>query len=201
MTNLVGKTAPDFTAQAVLADGAIDETFNLRQHLSGSYGLVFFWPLDFTFVCPSEILAYSHRADALAAMNTKIIGVSVDSQFTHLAWRNTPTTEGGLGPVKFPMVADLTKSIARDYGVLLEDDGVALRGTFLLDREGVIRHQLINDLPLGRNADEAVRMVEALQFHEEHGEVCPAGWNKGDQGMTATPEGVAAYLRENAEAL
>ncbi len=201
MSVLVGKPAPDFTAPAVTQDGDIVEAFNLREHLDGSYGLVFFWPLDFTFVCPSEILAYSHRADALAALNTKIVGVSVDSQFTHLAWRNTPTTEGGLGPVKFPLVADLTKAIARDYDVLIEADGIALRGTFLIDRNGVVRHQMINDGPLGRNADEAVRLVEALQFHEQHGEVCPAGWNKGDEGMTATAEGVATYLKAHADAL
>ncbi len=200
MTTLVGRSAPDFTAPAVLADGEIIDDFNLRQHLDGSYGILFFWPLDFTFVCPSEILAYGHRAEALKAMNTKLIGVSIDSQFTHNAWRNTPVNEGGLGPVPFPMVADLRQQIVADYGVQHED-GVALRATFLIDREGIVRHQLVNDLPLGRNADEAVRMVEALQFHEENGEVCPANWRPGQAAMEASPEGVATYLAEHAESL
>ena len=197
---LIGRKAPDFTAAAVLADGGIVEDFTLSKHLAGGYGVLFFWPLDFTFVCPSEILAYDARLPILAERNTRLVGVSVDSQYTHLAWRGTPVNEGGLGDVGFPMVADLTKTIARDYGVLTEG-GVALRGTFLIDRDGIVRHQMINDLPLGRNADEAVRMVEALQFHEEFGEVCPAGWKPGAAGMTATPEGVARYLSEHAAAL
>ncbi len=201
MSVLVGKPAPDFTAAAVLADGEIVEDFNLKAHLAGSYGLVFFYPLDFTFVCPSEILAYSNRVPRFAARNVKVVAVSVDSQYTHNAWRNTAPKDGGLGPVQFPMVADLTKEIARDYDVLIEAAGVALRGTFLIDREGIVRHQLVNDLPLGRNADEALRMVDALQFHEENGEVCPAGWQKGEAGMTADPKGVAKYLGEFAETL
>lgn len=201
MSVLVGKAAPDFTAAAVLANGDIVEDFNLKDHLKGSYGLVFFYPLDFTFVCPSEILAYSNRVPQFEKLNVKVVAVSVDSQFTHSAWRNTDPKEGGLGPVKFPMVADMTKQIARDYDVLIEQDGVALRGTFLIDRDGVVRHQLVNDLPLGRNADEALRMVDALQFHEENGEVCPAGWNKGDEGMKADATGVASYLGKHAEAL
>lgn len=200
MTSLVQKQAPDFTAAAVMPDNSISESFTLSEYLKGSYGLVFFYPLDFTFVCPSEILAYSNRSSKFEALNTKVVAVSVDSQFTHHAWRNTPTEKGGLGPVKFPMVADITKQIARDYGVLV-NEAVALRGTFLIDKEGVVRHALVNDLPLGRNADEAVRMVEALQFHEEHGEVCPAGWNKGDEGMKADADGVADYLGKHAEAL
>lgn len=201
MSVLVGKAAPDFTAAAVLANGDIVEDFNLKAHLKGSYGLVFFYPLDFTFVCPSEILAYSNRVPKFEELNVKVVAVSVDSQFTHSAWRNTDPKEGGLGPVKFPMVADMTKQIARDYDVLIEDQGVALRGTFLIDRDGIVRHQLVNDLPLGRNADEALRMVDALQFHEENGEVCPAGWNKGDEGMKADAKGVASYLGTHAEAL
>jgi peroxiredoxin (alkyl hydroperoxide reductase subunit C) len=200
MTNLVGRQAPDFTAPAVLPDGDIVEDFNLREYLDGHYGIVFFYPLDFTFVCPSEILAYSHRADALAELDAKLVSVSVDSQYTHYAWRNTPVNEGGLGPVKFPMVADITKQIARDYGVLI-DESVALRGTFLIDREGKVRHAFINDLPLGRNADEAVRMVEALRFHEEFGEVCPANWQKGQAGMKPTKEGVSEYLAQHENAL
>lgn len=201
MSVLVGKPAPDFTAAAVLADGDIVEDFNLKSHLAGSYGLVFFYPLDFTFVCPSEILAYSNRVPQFAERNVKVVAVSVDSQYTHNAWRNTAPKDGGLGPVRFPMVADMTKQIARDYDVLIEDAGVALRGTFLIDRDGIVRHQLVNDLPLGRNADEALRMVDALQFHEENGEVCPAGWNKGEEGMKADPRGVAQYLGQHAEAL
>jgi len=190
---LVGHPAPDFTAAAVLPDNEIDEAFNLKSYLKGSYGVLFFYPLDFTFVCPSEILAHDHRAAAFAERNTKLIAVSVDSQFTHLAWRNTPVEKGGLGQVRFPLVADLTKQIARDYGVLLPG-GVALRGTFLIDKDGVVQSQHINNLPLGRNVDEALRLVDALQFHEEHGEVCPAGWTKGKAGMKADSKGVADYL-------
>ncbi|MEX1148144.1 MAG: peroxiredoxin [Sphingomonadales bacterium] len=197
MTTLIQKQAPDFTAAAVMPDNSIVDSFTLSDYLKGSYGLVFFYPLDFTFVCPSEILAYSNRMDKFEALNTKVVAVSVDSEHTHFAWRNTPTEKGGLGPVRFPLVADITKQIARDYGVLV-NDAVALRGTFLIDRDGVVRHANINDLPLGRNADEAVRMVEALQFHEENGEVCPAGWNKGQEGMKANAEGVAEYLAKNA---
>lgn len=200
MSVLVGRAAPDFTAPAVLDDGEIVDDFSLSDYLDGSYGVLFFWPLDFTFVCPSEILAYGHRAPALEAMNTKLVGVSIDSQFTHNAWRNTPVNQGGLGPVPFPMVADLKREIARNYGIMHED-GVAYRATFLIDRDGVVRHQLVNDLPLGRNADEAVRMVEALQFHEENGEVCPAGWRPGQAGMQASAKGVASYLAEHAESL
>jgi peroxiredoxin (alkyl hydroperoxide reductase subunit C) len=190
---LVGHSAPDFTAAAVLPDNEIDEAFNLKSYLKGSYGVLFFYPLDFTFVCPSEILAHDHRAAAFAERNTKLIAVSVDSQFTHLAWRNTPVEKGGLGQVRFPLVADLTKQIARDYGVLLPG-GVALRGTFLIDKTGVVQSQHVNNLPLGRNVDEALRLVDALQFHEEHGEVCPAGWVKGKAGMKADSKGVADYL-------
>jgi peroxiredoxin (alkyl hydroperoxide reductase subunit C) len=201
MSVLVGKPAPDFTAAAVMPDGEIVENFSLKDYLAGDYGLVFFYPLDFTFVCPSEILAYSNRGPLFADRGVKVIAVSVDSAYSHFAWRSTDPAKGGLGPVRFPLVADLTKQIARDYGVLIEGAGVALRGTFLIDREGVVRHQVVNDLPLGRNADEALRMVDALQFHEENGEVCPAGWEKGDDGMTATSEGVARYLGVHAEAL
>lgn len=197
---LVGRPAPDFVAPAVMPNNEINADFCLRNHLEGSYGLVFFYPLDFTFVCPSEILAHDHRLAAFADRNTKVVAVSVDSQFTHLAWKNTPVDKGGLGRVGFPMVADLTKAIARSYGVLV-NDSVALRGTFLIDRAGIVRHQVVNDLPLGRNVDEALRMVDALQFHEEHGEVCPAGWNKGKAGMEASPDGVAKYLASHAEAL
>ena len=200
MSSLVQKSAPDFTAPAVMANGEIVNNFNLRAHLNGAYGLVFFYPLDFTFVCPSEILAFSNRGPNFEKRGVKVVGVSVDSHFTHLAWRNTPPEKGGLGPISFPLVADLKKSIARDFGVLL-DDGVALRGTFLIDKKGIVRHQVVNDLPLGRNVDDALRMVDALQFHEENGEVCPAGWQKGHQGMKPTAAGVADYLAEHAKAL
>ncbi len=197
---LIGKPAPDFTAAAVDGDGMIVEDFNLRRHLDGAYGLVFFYPLDFTFVCPSEILAFDNRIPAFDERNVKIVAISVDSQYTHLAWRDTPVEKGGLGPVRFPLVADLSKSIARSYGVLI-DERVALRGSFLIDRDGIVRHQVINDLPLGRDVDEAIRMVDALQFHEENGEVCPAGWRKGKPGMEASAEGVAKFLAAHAETL
>jgi peroxiredoxin (alkyl hydroperoxide reductase subunit C) len=197
---LVGQAAPDFTAAAVLPNNEIDNSFNLKTYLAGSYGLLFFYPLDFTFVCPSEILAHDHRVKAFAERNVKVIGVSVDSHFTHLAWKNTPVEKGGLGQVQFPLVADLTKTIAESYGVLLPG-GVALRGTFLIDKNGVVQSQHVNNLPLGRNVDEALRLVDALQFHEEHGEVCPAGWQKGKAGMKANPSGVAEYLAEHATEL
>jgi len=197
---LVGKPAPDFTAKAVMPDNTIEESFNLTSYLAGSYGLVFFYPLDFTFVCPSEILAHDHRLAAFAEKNTKLVAVSVDSQFTHLAWKNTPVDKGGLGNVQFPMVADLTKDIARSFGVLLPG-GVALRGSFLIDKAGNVRAAHVNDLPLGRNVDEMLRLVDALQFNEEHGEVCPAGWQKGKAGMKASPQGVAEYLAKHGKEL
>jgi len=212
MSVLVGKPAPDFTAKAVLADNSFEENFNLYNHLGikkdasgkvtkkGKLGVLFFWPLDFTFVCPSEIIAFNNRLKEFKLRKTEVIGISVDSHFTHLAWKQTPVEKGGIGNVQFPMVADLTKSIARDYDVLL-GDAVAFRGTFLIDGNGVVRHQVINDLPLGRNVDEAIRMVDALQFFEEHGEVCPAGWERGDEGMKADAAGVAKYLKKNATKL
>lgn len=199
-TVLTCKQAPDFTAPAVMPNNEINENFNLKKYLNGSYGVVFFYPLDFTFVCPSEIIAHNNRIKDFEAKGVKVIGISVDSHFTHLAWKNTPRNQGGLGKLDFPLVADLKKEIAKEYGILLEA-GVALRGTFLIDREGVVRHQVVNDLPLGRNVDEVLRLVDALQFHEEHGEVCPAGWNKGDKGMKASPEGVAEYLANNSDKL
>ncbi|OFX11196.1 MAG: alkyl hydroperoxide reductase, partial [Alphaproteobacteria bacterium RIFOXYD12_FULL_60_8] len=155
---LVGKSAPDFTAPAVMPDNSIDNAFNLKSYLKGSYGWVFFYPLDFTFVCPSEILAHDHRIKAFEERNCKVIGVSVDSHFTHLAWKNTPVKEGGLGNVRFPLVADISKDIGRSYGVLT-GPGIAFRGSFLIDKAGNVRHQVVNDLPLGRNVDEALRMV------------------------------------------
>ncbi|MBN2780248.1 MAG: peroxiredoxin [Alphaproteobacteria bacterium] len=193
---LVGKNAPDFTAAAVMPDNTINEKFNLKEYLNGQIGVLFFYPLDFTFVCPSEIIAFNKRLEAFKERGAKVIAVSVDSHFTHLAWKNTPVNEGGIGNVQFPMVADLTKQISRDYDVLV-DESVAFRGTFLIDQAGVVRHQLVNDLPLGRNIDEAIRMVDTLIFHEKHGEVCPAGWQKGEEGMKADSDGVASYLAKH----
>jgi peroxiredoxin (alkyl hydroperoxide reductase subunit C) len=197
---LVGKPAPDFTCSAVLGNGEIVGNFTLSEAIKGKYGIVFFYPLDFTFVCPSELLAVDHRVEQFKALNTEVIGVSIDSQFTHNAWRNTPVDKGGIGPVKYTLAADISHDICRAYDVEAPA-GVAFRGVFLIDKDGVVRSQIVNDLPLGRNFDELIRLVEALQFHEEHGEVCPAGWNKGDKGMTASPDGVAAYLAENADKL
>lgn len=197
MSVLVGKAAPDFTAKAVMPDNSINENFNLKQHLKKKMGVLFFYPLDFTFVCPSEIIAFNNRLEEFKKRKVEVIAISVDSHFTHLAWKNTGVNQGGIGNVQFPMVADLTKQIARDYDVLV-GDSVALRGTFLIDQDGIVRHQVVNDLPLGRNVDEAIRMVDALAFHQQFGEVCPANWNKGDQGMKPTAEGVAAYLKKKA---
>ena len=197
---LVGKPAPDFTAPTVMADNSISERFHLRSFLEGSYGILFFYPLDFTFVCPSEILAFDNRHEEFQKRNTKVVAVSVDSHFTHLAWKRTAINEGGIGNLHFPMVSDLSKAIARSYGVL-HDEAVALRGTFLIDQGGIVRHQLINDLPLGRNVDETLRMVDALQFYEENGEVCPAGWEPGKPGMKADSAGVAEYLAAHSHSL
>ncbi|KAA3606708.1 MAG: peroxiredoxin [Planctomycetota bacterium] len=199
MSVLVGKSAPDFEAVAVMEDGSIKEGFKLSD-FRGQYVVMFFYPLDFTFVCPSELIAFDHRIEEFKKRNVQVVGVSVDSQFTHAAWRNTAVNNGGIGPVKYPLVADLTKNIARDYDVLV-NEAVALRGSFLIDKDGMVQHQVVNNLPLGRNIDEMIRMVDALQFHEQHGEVCPAGWKSGEAGMTASTEGVAEYLAANAESL
>lgn len=197
MSVLVGKEAPDFTATAVMGDNSFDEKFNLKAHLKGKTGILFFYPLDFTFVCPSEIIAFGNRLDEFKTRNTEVVGVSVDSHFSHLAWKNTPVDQGGIGQIGYPLVADLTKNIARDYDVLV-NDAVAFRGTFLIDKNFTVRHQIVNDLPLGRNIEEAIRMVDALHFHEEHGEVCPAGWNRGEEGMKPNADGVADYLKKKA---
>ncbi len=198
---LVGREAPDFTAPAVLGNGEIVDAFNFKEATQGKYAVIFFYPLDFTFVCPSELIAFDHRLDEFTKRNVEVIGVSVDSHYTHNAWRNTPVNEGGIGPVRYPLVADLTHAICKSYDVETPNGAVAFRGSFLIDKDGIVRHQVVNDLPLGRNIDEMLRMVEALQFTEEHGEVCPAGWKEGDKGMNATPDGVAEYLAENAEKL
>ena len=197
---LVGKQAPDFTVSAVLGDGSIVDDFNLKQAIKGKYGLVFFYPLDFTFVCPSELIALDHRIDAFKERNVEVIAVSIDSHFTHNAWRNTAINDGGIGAVKYTMAADMNHGICKAYDVESEG-GVAFRGAFLIDDKGVVRSQIVNDLPLGRNMEELLRLVDALQFHEEHGEVCPAGWQKGDKGMNASPSGVAQYLTDNAAKL
>jgi len=164
--------------------------------LRGKYVVLFFYPLDFTFVCPSEIIAFNKALDQFKAKNCEVVGVSVDSQFSHWAWKNTPVNQGGIGPIQYPLVADLDKKISSSYGVLLPG-GLALRGTFLIDKEGIVRHAVINDLPLGRNVSEALRMVDALQFHEKHGDVCPANWKEGDDAMTPTADGVASYLAKH----
>lgn len=197
MTTLVTREAPDFTAKAILADNSIQEDFKLSS-LRGKYTVLFFYPLDFTFVCPSEIIAFDKKLDEFKSRQCEVVGCSVDSHFSHIAWKNTKVEDGGIGMVRFPLVADLSKSIAREYGVLIGDE-VALRGLFLIDKDGVVRHALVNDLPLGRNVDEALRILDALQFTEEHGEVCPANWRSGEDAMTPTAAGVASYLAKHAD--
>jgi peroxiredoxin (alkyl hydroperoxide reductase subunit C) len=197
---LVTKKAPDFTAPAVLGSGEIVDSFNLYENIGEKGAVLFFYPLDFTFVCPSELIAFDHRLDEFSKRGINVIGCSIDSQYSHFAWRETPVDKGGIGRVRYPLVADLTKQIARDYDVLL-DDAVALRGSFLIDKDGTIRHAVINDLPLGRNIDEMLRMVDAMLFTNEHGEVCPANWSEGKEGMKADPEGVAQYLAKHADEL
>lgn len=202
MAVLVGKPAPDFTVPAVLANGEISESFSLSSALKGKYGLVFFYPLDFTFVCPSELIALDHRIDDFKSRNVEVVAVSIDSHFTHNAWRNTPVDQGGIGPVRYVLAADIDHAIARAYDVGSGDgNGPAFRGAFIIDKNGVVRAEIVNDLPLGRSMDEILRLFDALQFTEEHGEVCPANWKKGDKGMNASPEGVAKYLAENASKL
>jgi peroxiredoxin (alkyl hydroperoxide reductase subunit C) len=198
MSTLIGSQAPEFTAPAVMADGSINNEFSLAD-LRGKYVVLFFYPLDFTFVCPTEIIEFNRKLDQFRERGAEVVGVSVDSHFSHLAWKNTPVDQGGIGDIQYPLVADLKKQISRDYGVLLEDGGVALRGTFLIDKEGVVKHAVVNDLGLGRNIDEAIRMVDALKHHEQYGEVCPANWNKGDDAMKPTSDGVASYLTKHGQ--
>jgi peroxiredoxin 2/4 len=196
---LVAKPAPDFTAPAVMPDGTINNAFTLSA-LKGKYVVLFFWPLDFTFVCPTEILAHDHRMDGFKKRGVELVGVSIDSQYTHFTWRNIPVKEGGIGPVQFPLVADVKHEIARAYGVE-HPDGVALRASFLIDKNGVVQHQVVNNLPLGRNVDEMLRMVDALQFFEKNGEVCPAGWQSGQAGIKETAESVASFLDKHGREL
>lgn len=201
MSILVGRKAPDFTVPAVLANGEITDRFNLHLAMTGKYGMVFFYPLDFTFVCPSELIALDHRVKDFQDRNVEVVAVSVDSQFTHNAWRNTPVKNGGIGPVKFTMAADVTHAVCQAYGVEHPVAGVAFRGAFIIDKSGVVRSQIVNDLPFGRNVDELLNTIDAVQFHEKHGEVCPAGWKKGKAGMSASPGGVADYLSAHEDTL
>ncbi len=194
MCTLVTKPAPDFKAQAVMPDNSFEDL--QLSSFKGKYVLLFFYPLDFTFVCPTELIAFDRKLDEFKKRDTEVIAVSVDSAFSHLAWKSTPLKEGGIGNVQYPIVSDLTKQISRDFGILF-NESIALRGLFLIDKTGIVRHAVINDLPLGRSIDEALRMVDALQFHEKYGEVCPANWKPGEDGMKATQEGVASYLANN----
>jgi peroxiredoxin (alkyl hydroperoxide reductase subunit C) len=191
---LVGKKAPDFTAGAVINGSTILDNYTFYE-IHNKYKVLFFYPLDFTFVCPTELHAFQEKLSQFSEKNTEVIGVSVDSKHTHFAWLNTPKENGGIQGVTYPLVADLTKSIAKDYDVLKEDEGVAYRGLFVIDKDNIVRHQLVNDLPLGRNVDEALRIVEALQFHEKNGDVCPANWAKGDQALSANSDGIKAYFK------
>jgi peroxiredoxin 2/4 len=200
MSVLVGREAPDFTAPAVMPDGTIKDNFRLSD-LRGKYVVLFFWPLDFTFVCPTEIIAHDKRLSKFKERGVEVVGVSIDSHFTHSAWRDTPVAKGGVGKLGFPMVADISHRIGQAYGILHPEAGVALRATFLIDKAGLVQHEVVNNLPLGRNVDETLRMVDALQFHETVGEVCPAGWHKGESGMQANAAGVATYLASNAAKL
>lgn len=201
MSVLVGRKAPDFTVPAVLANGEITDKFNLHNAIKDKYGVVFFYPLDFTFVCPSELIALHHRKDEFKSRNVEVISVSIDSQFTHNAYRNTSVKDGGIGPVSFIMAADIAHGICQSYGVEHPVAGVAFRAAFIIDKNGMVRSQIVNDLPIGRNIDEILRIIDAVQFCEEHGEVCPAGWVKGQAGMKASPKGVADYLSNHSESL
>lgn len=196
MSTLVTKQAPDFKATAVTETGEFKEV-TLADY-KDQYVLLYFYPLDFTFVCPSEILAFNSKVAEFKERNVQLLGVSIDSHFSHLAWRNTPVDKGGIGQIDYPLIADVTKNIARDYGVLF-NESIALRGLFLIDKAGIVQHSTINNLPLGRNVEEALRMIDALQYTEQHGEVCPANWKKGDEAMKPTADGVADYLSKHAK--
>jgi peroxiredoxin (alkyl hydroperoxide reductase subunit C) len=195
---LVGKKAPDFTAAAVLSNGEIIGQFQLSEVTKNKYAVLFFYPLDFTFVCPSELIALDNRIKEFENRNCMVIGISIDSQFTHSAWRNTPVNQGGIGPVQYPLVADVNHHICQSYGIEHPTAHVALRGTFIIDTEGNVVSQIVNDLPLGRSIDEILRLVDASQFHTKHGEVCPANWNKGDLAIKPTAKGIAEFLSEKA---
>lgn len=194
MSVLVGKKAPDFSVDAVVNGNEFVESFTLSQFEGKNYVVLFFYPLDFTFVCPTELHAFQEKLEKFKALNTQLIGVSVDSKFSHFAWLTTPRAKGGIEGVTYPIASDINKQIASDYDVLVDGAGIAYRGLFLIDKEGIVRHQVVNDLPLGRNIDEAVRMVEALQFFEKHGEVCPANWQEGSESMTPDKSGLESYF-------
>ncbi len=204
---LVGKKAPSFQAKAVVNGHEIVENFSLDQYLGKKYVLFFFWPADFTFVCPTEIIAFQEKIDEFEKRNVAVVGCSVDSEYTHWAWLNTEKKDGGIKGVKFPLVSDLSKTISENYDVLaghydIDDDGnavfegtpMAYRGLFFIDKQGIVRHQVVNDMPLGRSVDEALRIVDAWQYFEKHGEVCPANWKPGDKALKPTPEAIAEYL-------
>lgn len=196
MSFLIAKEAPNFTEKAILGDNTVQEKFILKDYAAGSKLILFFYPLNFTFVCPSEIIAFNHKIYEFDKRNTKVVGVSIDSHFSHLQYKNTDTNNGGIGQVKFPLVADISKNIARNYDVLFNQE-IALRGTFLIDENFIVRHMIVNDLPLGRNIDEALRMVDALSLHQNNGDVCPANWRHGKPAITPTTEGIKQYLSEN----
>lgn len=201
MTILVGQKAPDFTTAVVMANGEINAAFNLHQAITNKYGIIFFYPLDFTFVCPSELIALDNRIEEFESRNALVMGVSIDSQFSHAAWRNLPVANGGIGPVRYPLVADVNHKICQAYGVEHPTAHVALRGAFVIDKQGIVRSQIVNDLALGRNVDELLRLIDALDFHEKHGEVCPANWNKGKVGIKPTADGIANFLAQEAASL
>ena len=198
--NLIGKQAPDFDVKAVVNGKDVVENYTLSQ-FKGKYVVLFFYPLDFTFVCPTELHAFQEKLGDFESKNTQVIGCSVDSWFSHQAWLNTPKAKGGIQGVSYPILSDFHKSISKDYDVLNEELGASYRGLFLIDKEGIVRHQLINDLPLGRSVDEALRLVDALQFTEKHGEVCPANWRAGEKSMTADTEGLETYFATEKEVL
>lgn len=201
MTVLVGRQAPDFTVASVLGSGEIVDQFNFYEATNNQYSVLFFYPLDFTFVCPSELIALDKAFDSFAKRNVQLVAVSIDSQFTHNAWRQTPISQGGIGPVRYTMAADINHSVCRSYGVEHPEAGVALRGVFVMDKNRVVRSQMVNDLPIGRSISEILRVVDALQFVEKHGEVCPANWQQGEKAMKPTPQGVADFLSEHCEQL
>jgi peroxiredoxin (alkyl hydroperoxide reductase subunit C) len=190
----IQQEAPDFSAQAVMPDGSFKEV-KLSDY-KGRYTVLFFYPLDFTFVCPTELIALSDQINEFQKRNAEVIAISVDSPFSHAAWRNVPRENGGVGKLEFPLISDLDKSICRQYGVLLEKPGIALRGLFILDKAGVLKHITVNDLPLGRNVEEILRMLDAIQFNEEHGEVCPANWRKGEEGMKPDKKGLESFSKK-----
>jgi peroxiredoxin (alkyl hydroperoxide reductase subunit C) len=199
MNNLIGKEAIDFTSKAIMPDNSIDD-LNFKKFRNGYKSVLFFYPLDFTFVCPSEIIACNNRIGSFADKKTKLIGISVDSHFSHLAWKNTALNKGGIGKINFPLVSDLNKNIGQSYGVM-SDGGTSFRGTIIIDEDFIVRHVSINDFPIGRNVDEIIRIIDAIDFYKKHGEACPAGWRQGEAGMVQTQDGVADYLASHSEKL